>query len=236
MEVRSLAAGGVREVTLLGQIVNAYGRGMLPRKEGKSPFVQLLETLHEIEGIERIRFTSPHPTSFGNDLIDAFGRLPKLGSYAHLPMQSGSDRILKAMNRPYSIERFLDIVRKLREAIPGMRLSTDVIVGFPGETEKTFSSPRRLSPPAVSRWALSSSTAKEPEPRRPSSRTRCRSGSRRVEIKSYCPCSEAQSLASNKRLVGKSMEVLVEGAARKEKKTHGSHQVLRKVVFEARPT
>ena len=117
MEVRSLAAGGVREVTLLGQIVNAYGRGMLPRKEGKSPFVQLLETLHEIEGIKRsgllpcIRLHSGMILSMHSVAFQSLVLMPTC------PCRAGSDRILKAMNRPYSIERFLDIVRKLREAI-----------------------------------------------------------------------------------------------------------------------
>ena len=115
-EITHLRNSGVKEITLLGQIVNAYGRGVFPRLDGKSPFVQLLEKIHKIEGIERIRFTSPHPVSFGPDLIEAFRQLPKLGKYAHLPMQSGSNRILKSMNRPYTIERFMSIVRNLREA------------------------------------------------------------------------------------------------------------------------
>ena len=94
-EIHQLAEDGVREVTLLGQIVNAYGRGEFPRVDKKSPFVQLLEKISNIEKIDRIRFTSPHPIAFGMDLIDAFVRLPKLGKYAHLPMQSGSNRIFK---------------------------------------------------------------------------------------------------------------------------------------------
>ena len=137
-EIEGLAKSGIKEVTLLGQIVNAYGRGQFARVGGKSPFVQLLEKIHHMPNIQRIRFTSPHPISFGKDLIEAFSRLPKLGKYAHLPMQSGSNRILDAMNRPYRIEKFLSIVKKLRKNVPGMRLSTDVIVGFPGETREDF--------------------------------------------------------------------------------------------------
>ena len=233
MEVRSLAAGGVREVTLLGQIVNAYGRGMLPSKEGKSPFVQLLETIHEIEGIERIRFTSPHPTSFGNDLIDAFGRLPKLGSYAHLPMQSGSNRILKAMKRPYSIERFLDVVCKLREAIPSMRLSTDVIVGFPGETEEDFQLTKEAFAASgfemgfIFKYSERTGTPAAEFADKVPQRVK---ESRNQELLSLLG---AQSLASNKRLVGTSMEVLVEGTARKgEGKLMGRTKCFRNVVFE----
>ena len=100
-ECRSLAARGVKEITLLGQIVTSYGRRDYTHTNGVSPFVQLIERVHEIEGIERIRFTSPHPRGFKEDLAAAYGRLPKLCEYVHLPMQSGSNRILKAMNRPY---------------------------------------------------------------------------------------------------------------------------------------
>ena len=137
-EAKGLSLKGVKEITLLGQIVNAYGRGEFPRVNGLSPFVQLLGALHEIDGIQRIRFTSPHPASFDQDLVEAFARLEKLGHYAHLPMQSGSNRILKSMNRPYSIERFQNIVKSLRTICPKIRLSTDIIVGYPGETEEDF--------------------------------------------------------------------------------------------------
>ena len=110
-----------------------------------SPFVQLLERVHAIDGIERIRFTSPHPRGFKHDLVEAYGRLPKLCGYVHLPMQSGSNRILRAMNRPYTRERYLEIVAALRAVRPDMYFSTDVIVGFPGETEEDFArDPRAL--------------------------------------------------------------------------------------------
>ena len=137
-EVRGLAAAGVREVTLLGQIVNLYGRHEFPVKDGKSPFVQLIEAVHEIEGIERIRFTSPHPIGYRQDLIDAFGRLPKLVEHVHLPVQSGSARILKTMHRTYTPEKYLELVGRIRAARAGMAITTDVIVGFPGETDEDF--------------------------------------------------------------------------------------------------
>lgn len=137
-EVEKLAANGTREVTLLGQIVNQYGIREFPFVDKKSPFVQLLERVHEIEGIDRIRFTSPHPVGFKQDLIDCYARLPKLVEYIHFPMQSGSDRILKAMRRPYTIEKFREIIGKLRAVRPDMYISTDIIVGFPGETEEDF--------------------------------------------------------------------------------------------------
>ena len=137
-ECRELVARGVREITLLGQIVTSYGKRDIPVKDGKSAFVQLLEAVHEIEGLERIRFTSPHPKGYGDDLVAAYGRLPKLVESAHIPVQSGSDRLLKLMHRGYTRERYLGIIKKLRQVQPGMGITTDIIVGFPGETELDF--------------------------------------------------------------------------------------------------
>ncbi len=137
-ECRGLVENGVREVTLLGQIVNSYGKREIGVKDGKSAFVQLIESVHEIDGLERIRFTSPHPKGYGDDLVDAYVRLPKLMENAHLPVQSGSDRMLKLMHRGYTRERFLELVGKLRAAKPEMGVGTDIIVGFPGETEEDF--------------------------------------------------------------------------------------------------
>jgi tRNA-2-methylthio-N6-dimethylallyladenosine synthase len=137
-EVRRLAGEGVKEVTLLGQIVNRYGVREFPVVGGLSPFVQLLDAVHEVEGIERIRFTSPHPIGYRDDLIEAFRRLPKLCPHIHLPLQSGSEAILKAMHRPYSPGRFLEICTKMREARPDVAITTDIIVGFPGESEADY--------------------------------------------------------------------------------------------------
>jgi len=143
-ELRALTARGVKEVTLLGQIVNLYGRHEFPKRDGKSPFVQLLDTVHEIDGLERLRFTSPHPIGFREDLIDAFGRLPKLAEHVHLPLQSGSNKILKAMHRTYTAEKYVDLVERIRQARHGIAITTDVIVGFPGETESDFEQTREL--------------------------------------------------------------------------------------------
>jgi tRNA-2-methylthio-N6-dimethylallyladenosine synthase len=143
-ECRALADRGVREITLLGQIVTSYGRRDYTHTGGISPFVQLLERVHAIDGIERIRFTSPHPRGFKDDLVAAYARLPKLCGYVHLPLQSGSNRILRAMNRPYTRERYKEIVDALRAAQPQMYFSTDVIVGFPGETDEDFEQTREL--------------------------------------------------------------------------------------------
>ncbi len=143
-EVRRLVDRGVKEVTLLGQIVNRYAIKEFPTIGGMSPFVQLLEAVHAIDGLRRIRFTSPHPIGYRDDLIDAFRRLPKLCSHIHLPLQSGSERILKAMHRPYSPARFLEICEKMRAARPDLAITTDVIVGFPGETEADYEATREI--------------------------------------------------------------------------------------------
>jgi tRNA-2-methylthio-N6-dimethylallyladenosine synthase len=137
-ECRALAAAGYQEVTLLGQIVTSYGKREIGAKDGRSAFVQLLDAVHEIEGLKRIRFTSPHPKGYGDDLAEAYGRLPKLCESAHIPLQSGSDRVLKLMHRGYTRERFTGIIRKLRAVKPNIGITTDVIVGFPGETEEDF--------------------------------------------------------------------------------------------------
>jgi tRNA-2-methylthio-N6-dimethylallyladenosine synthase len=140
-ECRELVGRGVKEVTLLGQIVTSFGKrdtSLITHHSSLSPFVQLLDAVHEIDGLERIRFTSPHPKGYGDDLVEAYARLPKLCESAHIPLQSGSDRLLKLMHRGYTRERFLGIIQKLRSAKPEMGIYTDIIVGFPGETEEDF--------------------------------------------------------------------------------------------------
>jgi tRNA-2-methylthio-N6-dimethylallyladenosine synthase len=143
-EVRDLVSRGVKEVTLLGQIVNLYGRHEFPKIGNKSPFVQLLESVNEVEGLERLRFTSPHPIGFRDDLIDAISRLPKLAEHVHLPLQSGSNKILKAMHRAYTAEKYFDLVERIRRARNGIAISTDIIVGFPGETDDDYRQTRDL--------------------------------------------------------------------------------------------
>jgi tRNA-2-methylthio-N6-dimethylallyladenosine synthase len=131
-EIERLAAEGVREVTLLGQNVNSYGRDV------GSSFAELLRAVDGVPGIERVRFTSPHPKDFRRDVINAMAECAAVCEHAHLPLQSGSTRLLKAMRRTYSRERYLRLVAELRGAIPDLALTTDVIVGFPGETEDDF--------------------------------------------------------------------------------------------------
>jgi tRNA-2-methylthio-N6-dimethylallyladenosine synthase len=143
-EVRDLVSRGVKEITLLGQIVNLYGRHEFPKVDNKSPFVQLLEAVHKVDGLERLRFTSPHPIGFRDDLVDALSRLPKLAEHVHLPLQSGSNRILRAMHRAYTAEKYVDLVRRIRRARDGIAITTDIIVGFPSETEEDYKQTRDL--------------------------------------------------------------------------------------------
>jgi tRNA-2-methylthio-N6-dimethylallyladenosine synthase len=133
-EAQAMAAEGVREVTLLGQNVNSYGRDLRPR----SSFAELLHLIDAVEGIERIRYTSPHPKDMREDVIAAHVQLASVCEHIHLPLQSGSSRVLKAMRRTYDRERYLDRVAMIREQLPDVALTTDIIVGFPGETEEDF--------------------------------------------------------------------------------------------------
>jgi tRNA-2-methylthio-N6-dimethylallyladenosine synthase len=142
-EVKRLVADGVKEVTLLGQNVNSYKGQHDGQKNNEAAgevvdFPQLLRMLNEIEGLERIRFMTSHPKDLSPELIKAFEDCDKLCDHIHLPVQSGSDRVLKRMNRHYTKEKYLDIVSQIRKARPDIAISTDIIVGFPGETEEDF--------------------------------------------------------------------------------------------------
>ncbi len=235
-EIRDLAARGTREVTLLGQIVTSYGQREIPRRDGKGGFVQLLEAIEDIDGIERVRFTSPHPRGFRSDLVEAYGRLPKLCEYVHLPLQSGSDRILRAMKRPYTVDRYRRIVDALRDRVPDIALSTDVIVGFPGETEEDFEATRALFEEL--RFDMAFLFKYSP-----------RSGTPAAAMEDQVPREEKErrnqvlleilgrhSRARNESLVGTTQEVLVEGPARRgEGQYMGRTRTHRKVVFPGRP-
>ena len=138
-EIRSLVTKGVREVTLLGQNVNSYGR-----KQDLGDFATLLKQINDIDGLYRIRFTTSHPKDLSNDLIEAFRSVEKLCHHIHLPVQSGSNGILAGMNRRYTRERYLEMVTKLREACPEIAITSDIMVGFPGETRTDFEQTRAL--------------------------------------------------------------------------------------------
>ena len=213
-EVRELVSRGVKEVTLLGQIVNLYGRHQFPKIGNRSPFVQLLDAVHEIEGLQRLRFTSPHPIGFREDLIDAYGRLPKLVDHLHLPVQSGSNRILKAMHRTYTAEKYADLVRQVRDARKGIAITTDIIVGFPGETEDDFNQTRAL----VEEIEFDNAFVFRYSPRRdtPAAGMADQVDERIKERRNHHLLEIVNESARriNERLVGRTLEVLCEGPSK----------------------
>jgi tRNA-2-methylthio-N6-dimethylallyladenosine synthase len=144
-EIAGLASQGIKEVTLLGQNVNAYRGVMNYGEESRvTDFALLLEYIHEIPGIERIRYTTSHPREFTRRLVDVYQALPKLVSHVHLPVQSGSDRVLASMKRGYTSLEYKSIIRRLRAVRPGISLTSDIIIGFPGESEADFAATMKL--------------------------------------------------------------------------------------------
>lgn len=234
-ECRGLVEGGVREITLLGQIVTSYGRRDHARAGGGTPFVQLLERVHAIDGLERIRFTSPHPLGFKRDLVEAYGRLPKLCSYVHLPLQSGSNRILRAMHRPYTRERYREIVDDLRRVRPDMYFSTDIIVGFPGETEEDFLQTRELFEAVdydmayVFKYSIRTGTPAAEMPDQVPEEVK---EARNLILLQLL---EENSRRRNQALVGAVQEVLVEGRDKKGLRFMGRTSGNRTVHFDCNP-
>ena len=252
-ECRQLVAQGVKEITLLGQIVTSYGirRGRESRVESreskdamlsplgprpsteKSPFVQLLEAVHEIDGLERIRFTSPHPKGYGDDLIEAYARLPRLVESAHLPVQSGSNRVLKLMHRGYTRERYVRIIEKLRAAKPEIGISTDFIVGFPGETEADFEETLSLAREVgfdqafIFKYSQRRDTPAATMPDQVPQKVREERNQRLLEV--------INEIAKRKyaALVGRQMQILVEGPSKKNPaRMTGRTRCNRIVVFD----
>jgi tRNA-2-methylthio-N6-dimethylallyladenosine synthase len=212
-EVGGLVARGVKEVTLLGQIVNLYGRHEFATIKGKSPFVQLLEAVHDVDGLKRLRFTSPHPIGFRDDLLQALRELPRLAEHVHLPLQSGSDRILKAMHRPYTAEKYRSLVKRIRETRDEIAITTDVIVGFPGETEDDYQRTRDLVEEIQfdNAFVFRYSTRQETP------------AAMMLQIEEYVKEERNQDLLSvvdasaqriNSRLLGRDLEILCEGPSR----------------------
>src|SRR5437763_4175771 len=232
-EVRDLVSRGVKEITLLGQIVNLYGRHEFSKIDNKSPFVQLLEAVNEIDGLERLRFTSPHPIGFRDDLIDALSRLPKLAEHVHLPLQSGSKKILKAMHRAYTAEKYVDLVRRIRHAREGIAITTDIIVGFPGETEEDYKQTRDL----VEEIQFDNAFVFRYSPRRdtPAAEMRDQIDERIKEQRNQDLLQVVNESArrSGQRLVGRSVEVLCEGPSKTNSaRLMGRTRTNKIVVFE----
>ena len=233
-EIKELADKGTKEVTLLGQIVNQYAIREFPFVDKKSPFVQLLEKVNAIDGIERIRFTSPHPVGFKDDLIECYDRLPKLCEYLHFPMQSGSNPILKAMRRPYSIEKFCEIIQKLRAIKPDIYISTDIIVGFPGETDADFEATRsvfeslQFDMAYIFKYSVRPDTSAEPMGDPISKELKESRNQTLLNILS------ASSLARNQSLIGTNQEVLLESRAKRGEGVFvGRTRGYRKVIVPA---
>jgi tRNA-2-methylthio-N6-dimethylallyladenosine synthase len=213
-EVRHLAREGVMEVTLLGQNVNAY-RGELPAGEA-ADFALLLAQVSRIEGIERIRYTTSHPLEFTQRLIDAYAKLPKLVSQLHLPVQSGSDRVLAAMKRNYTAMEYRSIVRRLRASRPDISLSSDFIVGFPGETDADFEQTMKLVDDV--RFDGSFSFIYSPRPGTPAANLQDDTPHEAKLARLQRLQARIQELYEDhsRAMVGTRQRVLVEGAARKD--------------------
>ena len=220
-EARKLAEQGVIELTLLGQTVNAYGRRRPGMNDDEVPFGQLIRALAALEGIARIRFTSPHPIFMTQDLIETYAEVPELCPHIHLPVQSGSDRVLEAMNRRYGRQDYLNIVAALRAARPDISISTDLIVGFPGETEHDFEQTLSLMSEVL---LVDSYSFKYSErPGTPAQRRGLRPvdpGVAQDRLQALQALQRQLTLDAHQARVGSRTEVLVEGGSR-----HGGRQL-----------
>ena len=217
-EVRDLVAEGVREVTLLGQNVNSYGRDLHgPGEAGGGEvvdFAALLARLDGVDGLDRLRFVTSHPKDLSERLIAAVAELPGVCEHVHLPLQSGSDRILEAMRRGYTAEAFLDLVRRLRAAVPDVSVTTDLIAGFPGETEGDFAATLA----AVEEAAFDAAFTFVYSPRRGTAAAelpgQVPEDVRRERVARLVEVTQGLALAAHRRWVGRRVEVLVEGPSR----------------------
>ncbi|MCL2423689.1 MAG: tRNA (N6-isopentenyl adenosine(37)-C2)-methylthiotransferase MiaB, partial [Micrococcales bacterium] len=214
-EVRALVSDGVVEVTLLGQNVNTYGAAL----GDKGAFASLLRAVGQVDGLERVRFASPHPAAFTDDVIEAMATTPTVMPSLHMPLQSGSDRILRAMRRSYRAERFLDICDRVRAAVPDAAITTDVIVGFPGETEDDFAA--TLEVVQAARFASAFTFQFSPRPGTPAA-TMSDQVPPQVVTERYdrlVAVTEHAALTGNQALVGHSVEVLLGQPGRKDEAT-----------------
>ncbi|MEE0654658.1 tRNA (N6-isopentenyl adenosine(37)-C2)-methylthiotransferase MiaB [uncultured Bifidobacterium sp.] len=215
-EIRAVVAGGAKEVTLLGQNVNSYGYGIGDRYA----FSKLLRACGGIEGLERVRFTSPHPAAFTDDVIAAMAETPNVMHQLHFPLQSGSDRILRAMRRSYRSDRFLAILGKIREAMPDAQISTDIIVGFPGETEEDFQQTLRVVEQA--RFSSAFTFIYSPRPGTPAAAMeQVPYEVSRERIERLLAVQERITAENLKGFEGRDVEVMVTGhAGKKDGETH----------------
>jgi tRNA-2-methylthio-N6-dimethylallyladenosine synthase len=211
-EAQAMAADGVREITLLGQNVNSYGRDLRPRR---ATFAELLRALDAIPGLDRLRYTSPHPKDMREEVIRAHAELPSVCEHIHLPLQSGSTRILRAMRRTYDRERYLDRVALIREHVPDVALTTDIIVGFPGETEADFEATLSL----VDQVGYDSAFTFIFSPRRGTEAAALCDGLvahpvKVARMERLVELVQRRATERSQRFVGRTLEVLVEGPSR----------------------
>ncbi|MTV24005.1 tRNA (N6-isopentenyl adenosine(37)-C2)-methylthiotransferase MiaB [Nitriliruptoraceae bacterium ZYF776] len=226
-EVRHLVDDGVIEVTLLGQNVNSYGRDLA----GRSQFAALLRELGEVEGLERVRFTSPHPRDFTDEVLEAMAATANVMPHLHLPLQSGSDRVLRLMRRSYRQRRFLNLVARTRELLPDAALSTDLIVGFPGETEEDFQATLEVVDQV--RFDQAFTFQYSPRPGTPAAELVDEFVPPEVMRDRYArlePMVRQHSLEAHQRLVGTAQELLVESPSKTDPsrwsaRTRGNHLV-----------
>jgi tRNA-2-methylthio-N6-dimethylallyladenosine synthase len=211
-EVQGLARRGVVEVTLLGQNVNTYGRDLsIPGSSRRPLFARLLRAVNEVDGIRRIRFTSPHPHDFTPDVIDAMAECDAVCEHIHFPLQSGSDRVLRAMQRSYRRERYLDWLARIRDSIPDVAVSTDIIVGFPGETEEDFRDTLDIVERAAFDSAYQFQYSPRPGTRAATMAEQIPKGVVQERFDRLVALQERISLTKNDQQVGRTFEVLVEG-------------------------
>ena len=215
-EVQGLTRQGVVEVTLLGQNVNTYGRDItVPGSSRRPLFADLLRVLDDVEGLRRIRFTSPHPHDFTEDVVEAMAECQTVCEHIHFPLQSGSDRILRQMRRSYRAERYLSWLDRIRGSIPGVAVTTDIIVGFPGETEEDFEETLRV----VDRARFDAAFTFQYSPRAGTAAATFEDQVPKQVVQDrfdrLCELQERISLEANQEMVGQTCEVLVEGEGRK---------------------
>lgn len=213
-EVGMQVSNGMREVTLLGQNVNSFGK-----KEGKASFPELLAQLNEIKGLLRIRFTTSHPKDLSDDLINTFGKLDTLCHHIHLPVQSGSDRILSLMNRKYSRRQYLKKIKKLRRVCPQIAITTDIIVGFPGETSDDFKQTLDLIQEVSYDNLFAFKYSDRPQTRATALTDKLPEDVKTIRLQRVLEKQKKQTLLKNQALIGTTEAVLVEGASKREKNT-----------------
>jgi tRNA-2-methylthio-N6-dimethylallyladenosine synthase len=215
-EVQGLARSGVVEVTLLGQNVNTYGRDVtVPGSPNRPLFSALLREVGAVEGIRRVRFTSPHPHDFTPDVIEAMAQTPTVCEHIHFPLQSGSDRVLKAMQRSYRRERYLGWLEAIRTAIPQIAVSTDVIVGFPGESEEDFAQTLEVVREASFDSAFMFQYSARPGTRAASFEDQIPKEVVQERFERLAELQERVSLERSRAQIGRTLEVLVEGGDKK---------------------